>query len=195
MATEEKREKVPHENRDPLTDEPGAHPVGVGVGAALGAGVAGAAVGAATAAPAVGAALGAAAGPIGVAVGTVIGGLAGGLVGKQVAERANPTGFNAADEDVYWRAHYRFRPYVTPSTDYEVYHPAYEFGWTWRGLYEGPEYERLSFEEVEPQLRCSWEASDNLSSWGWARPAIRDAWERARRPAELTSTSPNHSSE
>lgn len=33
-------------NRDPITDEPGAHPVGTGIGAALGGAAAGAAAGA-----------------------------------------------------------------------------------------------------------------------------------------------------
>ncbi len=44
-------------NRDPITDEPGAHPLGTGVGAALG-----------------GAAAGAAAGAFGGPVGAVVGG-------------------------------------------------------------------------------------------------------------------------
>ena len=56
---------------DPITGEPGAHPVGVGVGA-LSAGVAGAAIGA----------IG---GPIGVLVGAAIGAIAGGLAGHEVA--------------------------------------------------------------------------------------------------------------
>src|SRR3954447_11610765 len=56
-------------NRDPITGEPGAHPVGAGVGAAVG--------GAAT-----GAAAGAVAGPVGAVVGAVAGGVVGGLAGK-----------------------------------------------------------------------------------------------------------------
>ena len=56
---------------DPITGEPGAHPVGVGVGA-LGAGAAGAAIGA----------IG---GPIGMLIGAAIGAVAGGLAGKEVA--------------------------------------------------------------------------------------------------------------
>ena len=56
---------------DPITGEPGAHPVGVGVGA-LSAGAAGAAIGA----------IG---GPIGVLIGAAIGAVAGGLAGKEVA--------------------------------------------------------------------------------------------------------------
>lgn len=56
-------------NRDPLTNEPGAHPVGTGLGAAIG--------GAAT-----GVAVGAMAGPIGAAVGGVVGAVAGGLYAR-----------------------------------------------------------------------------------------------------------------
>lgn len=56
---------------DPITGEPGAHPVGVGVGA-LSAGAAGAAIGSFG-------------GPIGVLIGAAIGAVAGGLAGKEVA--------------------------------------------------------------------------------------------------------------
>ena len=62
---------------DPITGEPGAHPVGVGVGA-LGAGAAGAAIGA----------IG---GPIGMLIGAAIGAVAGGLAGKEVATTSEDT--------------------------------------------------------------------------------------------------------
>ena len=55
-------------NRDPLSDAPGAHPVGTGIGAAGGA--------------VTGAAFGAMGGPIGAAVGGVAGAVVGGLAGK-----------------------------------------------------------------------------------------------------------------
>lgn len=73
-------------NRDPITGEPGSHPVGTGVGAAVG-GAGGAAAGAAA-----GAALGTAgAGPIGTAVGAVAGAIAGAAAGHGTAEGLNPT--------------------------------------------------------------------------------------------------------
>ena len=59
-------------NRDPITNEPGAHPVGTGVGAALGGAAAGAAAGAFG-------------GPVGAVVGGVAGAVAGGLAGKAAA--------------------------------------------------------------------------------------------------------------
>ncbi len=65
-------------NRDPLSGEAGAHPIGTGVGAAAGGIAAGAAVGSV-------------AGPVGTVVGAAVGAVAGGLAGKGVAETVDPT--------------------------------------------------------------------------------------------------------
>ncbi len=92
-------------NRDPLSGEKGAHPVGVGLGAA-GAGAAGAAIGSVV-------------GPIGTAVGAVIGAVAGGLAGKGMAEAIDPT-----IEDSYWRDNYSTRPYVAQGNSYDDFAPA-----------------------------------------------------------------------
>ena len=70
-------------NRDPLSDAPGAHPVGTGIGAAGGA--------------VTGAAFGAMGGPIGAAVGGVAGAVVGGLAGKGAAEAVNPTSLRMRD--------------------------------------------------------------------------------------------------
>ncbi|CAN5624008.1 hypothetical protein BH09PSE5_BH09PSE5_41180 [soil metagenome] len=78
---------VEAENRDPISDEPGAHPVGTGVGAAAG-GVA------------VGAAIGTIAGPIGTAVGAAVGAVVGGLAGKAVAETIDPTDKSRLSKDL-----------------------------------------------------------------------------------------------
>src|SRR5688572_33242588 len=87
-------------NPDPITGEPGAHPIGTGLGAAAGGAAAGAAAGA------VG-------GPVGAAVGAIVGGVAGGLAGKGIAEQIDPTA-----EDAYWRDEYRNRDYYDDSTTY-----------------------------------------------------------------------------
>ena len=121
-------------NRDPLTNEPGAHPVGTGVGAALG----GAAAGAAT---------GAIGGPIGAVVGGIVGAVAGGLAGKAAAESVNPT-----MEDAYWRDAYAKQPYYETGRTYDEYRPAYEMGWSSVDSYTG------RFEDFEPQLRDRWSA-------------------------------------
>ena len=65
-------------NRDPLTGEPGSHPVGTGIGSA-GAAAAGAAVG------------GVVGGPTGMLVGGAIGAVAGAVAGHAAGEGANPT--------------------------------------------------------------------------------------------------------
>jgi len=143
-------------NRDPLTNEPGAHPVGTGVGAAGGA-VAGAAAGS----------LG---GPIGAAVGGVAGAVVGGLAGKAAAESVNPTA-----EDAYWRESYEREPYYVAGRTYDEYRPAYELGWSSVGRYEG------DFDAVEPHLARDWGHARSTSplEWDQARPATRAAWERA----------------
>lgn len=153
MATEKRGDATPS-NRDPITGEHGAHPVGVGAGTAIG-GVA------------AGAALGTAVGPLGTVTGAIAGGIAGAAAGKAIAERINPT-----DEDAYWQENYRTRPYVIGNTDYNVYRPAYRYGWESRGSYEG-----RRFEDVEPALRAGWGSTSNMQ-WDDARPAVRDAWER-----------------
>ena len=121
MASQKRRDdkattKKAKENRDPITGEPGAHPIGTGVGAATGGAAAGAAAGAA---------VGTVAGPvgtaIGAAVGVVAGAVGGGLAGKAVAENINPT-----LEHEYWRGKYAKRPYVQAGEDYEEYGPAYQ---------------------------------------------------------------------
>lgn len=144
-------------NRDPLTNEPGAHPVGTGVGAAMGGAAAGAAAGAFG-------------GPVGAAIGGVAGAVAGGLAGKAAAEAVNPT-----EEDAYWRENYEREPYFVSGRTYDHYRPAYELGWSSVGRYEG------DFDAVEPRLADDWRArhaSDGLA-WTDVRPATRAAWDRA----------------
>jgi hypothetical protein len=144
-------------NRDPITGEPGAHPVGAGLGAAAGGAAAGAAVGAV-------------AGPVGAAVGIVAGGIAGGLAGKEIAERIDPT-----IEEQYWREEYANREYYDPTIGYEEVGPAYRHGWESRARY--PE---RGWDEAEPELEREWAERRGESSLAWqqARPAARDAWER-----------------
>ncbi len=147
-------------NRDPLTNEPGSHPVGTGVGAAGGA--------------VAGAAAGSFGGPIGAAVGGVAGAVVGGLAGKAAAESVNPTA-----EDAYWRESYQREPYYVSGRTYDEYRPAYELGWSSAGRYEG------DFAAVEPSLSRDWGAARGTSTLEWeqARPATQAAWERARRNA------------
>lgn len=146
-------------NRDPISDEPGAHPIGTGIGAGGGA--------------ITGAALGLAGGPIGVAVGTVIGAVVGGLAGKGAAEAVNPTA-----EDAYWREAYVGEPYYTDGLGYDDYAPAYSAGYESAGVDR-----KRDFDAYEAELASTWDSRRGESRLNWddARPATRAAWERAQR--------------
>jgi hypothetical protein len=156
-------ERVPKENRDPISGATGAHPVGTGVGAAIG----GAAAGAAT---------GSMAGPIGTAVGAAVGAVVGGLAGKGVGEKINPT-----LEDAHWRETYTTRPYVDRDKPYDHYRPAYQFGWESRARIGAG-----SWDDSEPVLRREWEEHPHswALDWNAASHAIRDAWDRGDAPVQ-----------
>ena len=145
-------------NLDPITNAPGAHPVGTGVGAAGGA--------------AAGAAAGALGGPVGAVAGAVIGAVAGGLGGKAVAESINPTA-----EEAYWRDNYNREPYYEAGRVFDDYAPAYRLGLYGRTSYEG------NFEDMESRLASDWDSRRESSTLTWlqARPASRAAWDRVAR--------------
>ena len=152
-------------NRDPITKEPGAHPVGVGVGAAVG----GAAVGVGTAA-ATGAAVGTAAGPIGTVVGAAVGAVVGGLAGKAVAEKYDPT-----VEDRYWRDNYKSQPGYSKDYTYDDYAPAYRMGAESRSKYAGQ-----TWSEAEGRMSADWDRAKGSSKMTWehAKASMRAAWDR-----------------
>jgi uncharacterized protein YcfJ len=167
MADERRVHETKDANRDPISGEPGAHPVGTGVGAAAGGAAAGAMGGAV-------------AGPVGAAVGAVAGAVAGGLAGKGIAESIDPTA-----EDAYWRENYRTRPYYTEGTDYDEYAPAYRHGWESRARYHD-----RSWDQVESDLGTEWERVKGKSKLGWekAKGATRDAWDRITHHHTTTHT-------
>ena len=141
-------------NRDPITDEPGAHPVGTGIGATGGA--------------VTGATIGAIGGPIGVAVGGVVGAVMGGLAGKAAGEAVNPTA-----EEAYWRDNYSREPYYEKGREFDEYAPAYRLGATGRTRYQ-------DWDAAEPSLASEWETARGGSSLAWpqAKHASRAAWNR-----------------
>jgi hypothetical protein len=142
------------ENADPMTGEPGAHPVEVGVGAALGGAAAGMAAGAV-------------AGPIGSAIGAVTGAVAGGLLGKAGGEYIDPT-----LNDTYLRDNFKSRPYAKEGDSFDTYVPAYQYGGRGEATYGSRAYE-----EVEPELMTGW--SDKDMPWESASPVVRDGYERS----------------
>ncbi len=146
-----------NENRDPVTGEPGSHPVGTGVGTAGGAAAGGA----------IGAAVG---GPVGAVAGAIIGGVAGAYGGRGVAEAVNPT-----VEEQYWRENHPAQSYATEAYDYERYAPAYRVGYEAVGKYPGKD-----FAEIEDDLALDYEKHQPGSAlpWDQARPATRAAWDK-----------------
>jgi hypothetical protein len=148
-------------NPDPITGEPGAHPVGTGVGAAGGA--------------AAGAVLGSVAGPVGTVIGGAVGAVAGGLAGKGAAESVNPTA-----EDSYWRENYSKSPSYKKDYTYDDYAPAYRTGYTG---WERARASGQSFDAYEPTLRSDYEKVKGKSRLNWeeAKSATRDAWHRVER--------------
>ncbi len=144
-------------NRDPITGEPGAHPIGTGLGAAAGG-------------MAAGAAAGAVAGPVGAVAGAVIGGVAGGLAGKAAGEAMDPT-----REDTYWKDNYKHESYYDKNLSYDDYSPAFRTGYMGRG-----QYGDRGFDDVEGELRNDYEKSKGSSnlSWDRAKFAARAAWTR-----------------
>lgn len=154
MAAEEREER--DMNRDPITDEPGAHPVGTGIGAAGGA--------------MAGAAAGAMAGPVGAAIGGVVGAVVGGLAGKAAGESVNPTA-----EEAFWKDNYSKEPYYESGRSFDDYGPAYRLGVSGRERYQDP------WTSVEPRLASEWESTRGNSTLNWdrARHASQAAYTRA----------------
>ena len=146
-------------NLDPITGEPGAHPVGTGVGAA----------GAGTIGTVVGAVVG---GPVGAAIGAVVGSVAGGLAGKSAAEKINPT-----VEDDYWRNNHTSQPYFDKAHDYNDYQPAYQAGYEGYGRYGAT---GRTYDDAEPDLRSDYEKDIGGAGLAWdkAKYATKDAWHR-----------------
>ena len=154
-------------NLDPITKEPGAHPVGTGLGAAAGGAAAGALVGAF-------------AGPAGSIVGAVVGAVAGGLGGKAVAESVNPT----ADE-AFWEENYDREPYYEKGRSFKDYAPAYRMGHAARHANPG------SYDDFENRLAQDWGTKKELSSLTWpeASAASRAAWDRVDARADTDAGS------
>lgn len=153
-------------NLDPISKEPGSHPVGTGLGAAAGGAAAGAAAGL------VG-------GPVGAVAGAVVGAVAGGLGGKAAAEAVNPTA-----EEAHWRENYQREPYYQSGRSFDDYAPAYRLG------VNGYNESNGNFDESKSRLETSWESSRGGSSLSWpeASAASRAAWDRAGRQRNSDST-------
>jgi len=156
MSTQYDRERADR-NEDPITGEPGSHPVGVGVGTAGGV--------------VTGAAVGAIGGPVGSLIGAVVGGIAGAAAGKSIAEGINPT------EDAYWRENHSSQSWADKGYSYDDYEPAYRMG------YNGQGRDKKGWDDAEDKLESEWEETkgDSRLTWEKAKEATRAGWHGVER--------------
>jgi hypothetical protein len=143
-------------NADPITDEPGAHPIETGLGAAT-AGVAG------------GLLAGAMAGPMAAAVGVAVGAVAGGFAGKSIGEIVDPTAADSWLED-----NFRSRPYVKDGDDYQDFRAAYRYG----GLAES-KFGDAGLDLTDEKLQSEWANQGNEMPWVRACDAVKDGYDRS----------------
>jgi hypothetical protein len=143
-------------NADPITDEPGAHPIETGIGAAS-AGAAG------------GLAAGAMGGPVAAAVGVAVGAVAGGYAGKSVGEMIDPT-----IDDNWLREHFKSRSYVEMGDEYEDFRSAYRYG----ALMES-RYGDAGLDLTDEKVQQEWDAAeDSDMPWSRASGAVKDGYDR-----------------
>jgi hypothetical protein len=154
----EERAKADAESGTRVSGEPENDLTAVGAG-----GVTGAAAGAA-----IGGAIG---GPAGGAIGAAVGAVVGGAAADQIQNELDPK-----LEELYWQENFKHRPYYTDGDNYDVYLPAYRFGWeaAIRKEFAGQE-----FAEIEPRLAYRWqEEHGHEKSWNSVRAIVRDAYDR-----------------
>jgi hypothetical protein len=126
---------------------------------------------AATAGAVAGAAMG---GPVGAVIGGAVGAAAGAVAGNSFASE-----FDATEEAQFWKERYRLRPYYRSGTSFEVWEPAYRFGWD---SARRPQHALRSFEELEDELAAEWRKEREAvgDDWRLYRDAVKDAWVRVR---------------
>lgn len=79
----------------------------------------------------------------------------------------------AAEQDAFWERSFAGRDYTHTERGYDYYRPAYQRGWEWAARHTG------DFQSVEARFREEWSEEETGLSWDEARPAVRDAYERA----------------
>lgn len=130
-----------------------------------------------TAGGVVGASTGLAIGAIGGPLGAVIGGLAGALggwwAGREIADAIT------TNDDAAFRRHFESTADRLADGSYDRIRPAYVTGHL---AGRNPEYAGRSFEDVESDLRCGWNAdvAQHCGEWPTMRRYARVAFDRAR---------------
>ncbi|WP_300752031.1 hypothetical protein [Janthinobacterium sp.] len=78
------------------------------------------------------------------------------------------------DDEQYYRRHWDLT-YVDTGARFEDYDPAYRYGHSMAG---SDSYRGRPWDEVEPELRSTWEHTYPQSTWENFKAAIRHGWER-----------------
>jgi len=96
----------------------------------------------------------------------------------QTGQRTARGGTSYATYDVYdpdFRTHFQ-TAYGNTGTGYEVYQPAYRYGYT---LATDDRYANRSWQEIEPEVRRAWETR-NQGTWENFKDAIQHSWDKVR---------------
>lgn len=94
-------------------------------------------------------------------------------VDPALANTPNTEAATGMDNDAY-RSHWQ-SAYASQGGRYEDFEPAYRFGSAQR---QNEIYRDRHWNDIEPELRQSWEGQHAHTPWEKAREAVRHAWER-----------------
>lgn len=78
-----------------------------------------------------------------------------------------------SDDDTSYRSHWS-RSYAGQGGSYEDYAPAYRYG----SSMAATAYKGRPWDEVEPELRSSWESSHPSDAWERVKAGVRHGWDR-----------------
>lgn len=88
--------------------------------------------------------------------------------------RADNLPGNSGDEEQYYRSHWDVS-YGSTGARFEDYDPAYRYGHSMAG---SDSYRGRPWDEVEPELRSTWEHTYPQSAWENFKAAVRHGWDR-----------------
>jgi hypothetical protein len=118
--------------------------------------------------------LGAMAGPVGLVIGGIAGAVGGWWAGRGIADAMTKK------DDDYFRRHFEQTPEGLADRGYESVRPAYIAGHL---AGRNPDYAGRTFEDIEADLRCGWNADvvRQCADWPAVRGYARAAFDRARK--------------
>jgi uncharacterized protein (TIGR02271 family) len=95
------------------------------------------------------------------------------LTGRDIGRSYRPWSEVSSTYQSQWQGRYG-----TSGGNWQDVEPAYRFGYE---SYNDPRYQNRDWTTVEPELRRSWEASGNPSTWDRVKMHVSSFWNQARR--------------